>query len=90
MQIVSKKGEKKKPFKYEHNTVKHPTGMPLTLSSIPKVEAAWGYGGTGYHNSQCHAVPQWGPNMARLPERPAEVVATELAGADHSSAATFI
>lgn len=44
------------------------------MSSIPKVEAAWGYGGTGYHNSQCHAAPQWGPNMARLPERPAEVV----------------
>lgn len=64
----------KKPSRSEHNTVKHPTGIPLTLSSIPKVEAAWGYGGTGYHNSQCHAVPQWGPNMARLPERPAEVV----------------
>lgn len=73
VQIVSNKG-KKKPFGSEHNTVKHPTGIPLTLSSIPKVEAAGGYGGTDYHNSQCHAVPQWGPNMARLPERPAEVV----------------
>lgn len=33
------------PFRSEHNTVKHPTGIPLTLSNIPKVEAAWGYGG---------------------------------------------
>lgn len=89
MEIVSKKKrgwEKKKPFQSEHNTVKHPTGIPLTLSSVPKVEAAWGYEGTGYHNSQCHAVPQWGPNMARLPERPGEVVLKS----ERSSATTFI
>lgn len=36
--------KKKMPFRSEHNTVKHPTGIPLTLSNIPKVEAAWGYG----------------------------------------------
>lgn len=29
----------------ERNTVKHPTGMPLTLSSVPKVEEARGYWG---------------------------------------------
>lgn len=55
------KKRKKRQFESEHSTIKHPTGIPLTFSGVPKVEAGWGYGGTGYH----HAVPQWGPNIAR-------------------------
>lgn len=82
--------KKKMPFRSEHNTVKHPTGIPLTLSNIPKVEAAWGYGGDWLAQLP---VPCWstvGARHGQIARAARRGGSTELVGTDHSSATTFI
>lgn len=77
--------EKKKRAIRIHNAIKHPTGIPLTLSRTPKVEAAWGCGRelatTTPSAMLLHSGEPARPDCRRGRQRC-------RAGADHSSAAS--